>query len=380
MGLMINGQSLRDGASGVRTYVERLADELAKQSDIDLVVLIDGLPTRMDMSQSRQNEAPWVPKTGAFYQTASKVVPLSAKKMARDLLSRYRRLPFKDWLYHEPNHVFIRHSGPKVLTVHDLSCLRYPEFHPPARVQYFNRYLTRSIKAADHIITPSNAIREEVIEHFSIDEDRITAVHLGVDIVEHKNFVDTKPPPQPYLLVVGAIEPRKNIGLVIEAFGKLPQRIKSEWKIVHAGPTGWRNDELRPEIQRLQEQGAWVELGVVSPVELSDLYRNAGFLAYPSIYEGFGLPPLEAMARGCPAIVSDLPVFREVCGDAVSYCAVNDAEHLASQMELLMDSPRHRAELVAKAELHWSKYRWAETAKQTLEIYTDVGSNALTCS
>ena len=204
-------------------------------------------------------------------------------------------------LYHEPNFVPVRTHLPTVVTVHDLSVLRHPEWHPAERVRMYERDFARGIAAAKHVIVVTNAVRNEVIADLGLPPERVTAIHWGIG----DEFRPQSPagihavrarlglPPR-FLLYVGTIEPRKNVRTLLRAFCDLPPAVREACPLVLAGGWGWKAEPERELFAAAQLLGVR-HLGYVADADLPALYGAADALLYPSFYEGFGLPPVEMM-------------------------------------------------------------------------------------
>lgn len=372
--LMLNGQALKDGASGIRTYVARLVAALGEEIEFEVMVLQNGRPVPLhQLIDNATSTHAASSNVRPFYQMLKKNVPVVVKNAVYQSRSSWSRRPLRGWLYHEPNHIMMAHKGKSIVTVHDLSTLRFPEFHPPERVALFQKHLQRSIERAQHVITVSNTIKQEIIERFELPDNQVTAIHLGVQlpVVEDQLNSELELPDQ-YLLVVGAIEPRKNIQFLLDAYSALPVESREQLRIVHAGPKGWLNGSINSKIETLIQKGEWLEMGIVSPAVLDHLYHRAWCLAFPSVYEGFGLPLIEAMARGCAVLASEIPVHREVCADGATFFDLTDSEDLTNKIQRLLEDDQSHFELRTRGQQHSCNFDWRTTCSKTFDIYRDV--------
>jgi alpha-1,3-rhamnosyl/mannosyltransferase len=304
-------------------------------------------------------------------------------------LPRRRRImrPFRSWqarqtlrssLVHGPNYFLPASAEGGIITVHDLSVFRYPETHPAERVRAFERQFTHSMQRAAHIITDTETIRREVIETFSISQDAITAIPLGVD----PRFAPRGAPtlhqlglaPGAYGLCVSTLEPRKKIAELIRAWEDLPDGLRSRFPLVLAGGSGWENEALHDEIEKAARQGWLRHLGFVDEQSLSELYAGTALFIYPSIYEGFGLPPIEAMASGVPVIVADSSCLPEVCGDAARYVDPDDVEEFVRSIEDCLTNSEWRDRAIAAGLDRARNFSWARCVDQTMTVYRKVNS------
>ena len=277
-----------------------------------------------------------------------------------------------------PNYSAPKSRVPTVITFHDLSHIHYPETHPPARVAYLNQQLPKSVRQAAIILTDSEFSRQEIVDAFPEVESQIRVVYPGInssvasadadtDLVQ---WLGTDPPP--YFLFLATLEPRKNISRLLAAYTALPDRFRKEHPLYLAGSFGWREPEFSDVLKRLVERGEARILGFVPDALLPALYRHALALVYPSLYEGFGLPPVEAMATGCPVLVSNVTAMPEVCGDAALYCDPLDVSSITDGMQRLADDADLRCRLTTEGQAWAKRYSWDQAASEILEIFHEI--------
>lgn len=286
----------------------------------------------------------------------------------------------KPALYHEPNYLPFDFDGPTVLTVHDLSYLRYPETHPDLRVRIMTKLLPPAIERAAHVLADSEFTRQEVIDEFGIAPDRITTTLLGVsDAFAPRTAAECEAVLQRhglsyrgFTLAVGTLEPRKNLLQVIRAYAALPSRVARRYPLVIVGGAGWKSEMTTTELKALMADGHARQLGFLPEGELPIIYSAARMFVFPSLYEGFGLPAVEAMASGVPVIASDRASLPEVVGAAGITVAPNDIDGMRSAVLRLADDDRecdHRSALgLAQAQT----FSWARCARQTASAYRRV--------
>ncbi len=277
-----------------------------------------------------------------------------------------------------PNYSAPKSRVPTVITFHDLSHIHYPETHPPARVAYLNQQIPKSVRQSAIILTVSEFSRQEIVDAFPEVESRVRVVYPGItpsvasaeaeaDLVR---WLDTDPPP--YFLFLATLEPRKNISRLLASYAALPDRIRKEHPLYLAGSFGWREAEFGDALKHLLDRGEARLLGFVPDALLPALYRRALALVYPSLYEGFGLPPLEAMATGCPVLVADVTAMPEVCGDAALYCDPLDVGSIIAGMRRLAEDEVLRARLAAAGPARAALYTWEAAAAQVLAVMREV--------
>ncbi len=261
---------------------------------------------------------------------------------------------------------------PQVFTLHDLSLKKCRSMHPRERVWFSDLFFDRRIKHASHIITVSEYIRSEIVEELHVPAHKVTAIHEAPDPFFYprgEEKIDATLSnlglPGDYLLFVGTLEPRKNISLLIKALAELEKDIP----IVLAGWKGWGE---KPWREKAREAGLDKQIyapGYIDEESLACLYSGALALVYPSLYEGFGLPVLEAMSCGCPVICSNVASLPEVAGDAALLIDPSDAEDLANAMDMLVGDSLLRSELIKKGLQRAEFFNWQKTAEQTLEVF-----------
>jgi alpha-1,3-rhamnosyl/mannosyltransferase len=249
--------------------------------------------------------------------------------------------------------------------------------HPANRVEAFERLFASSLERAAQVITDAETVRQELIRTFALPADRVSVAPLGVD----QRFRPRQPSevmaslacwglqPGGYGLSVAAFEPRKKIAELIEAWARLHPATRTRFPLVLAGAVGWRNDRLHLQIERAQAEGWLKHLGFVEEALLPQLYAGARLFVYPSIYEGFGLPPIEAMASGTPVIVSNRSCLPEVCGDAARFIDPDDADGFTAALEESLNDERWQAQMVLKGLHHASRYTWESCISDTVAVY-----------
>ena len=286
-------------------------------------------------------------------------------------------------LVHGPNYFLPRFAETGIITVHDLSVFRFPETHPAERILAFEREFLSSLARAAHIITDTETVRRELIESFAVRPDRVTAVALGVDPSFRPMSVEALAPalagwglePKHYGLCVSTLEPRKKISELLAAWRSLPKPLRDTYPLVLCGGAGWRNEQLRREIDVGVAEGWLRHLGFVDETLLPQLYAGASLFVYPSIYEGFGLPPVEAMASGIPTMVSCHSCLPEVCGDAARYIDPNDPDGFAAALECNLTDHIWQEGSIDRGLARARQFSWDDCVDRTVEIYRKVASS-----
>jgi len=292
------------------------------------------------------------------------------------------RRGLKSSLIHGPNYFLPSFAETGVITIHDLSVFRYPETHPADRVLEFEREFERSLARAAHVITDTETVRAELIDSFSVQPDQVTAVPLGVDQSFRPHAAQALEPvfrawglePGKYGLCVSTLEPRKKISELLAAWRRLPRATRNSYPLVLCGGAGWRNETLRRQVEDGVAEGWLRHLGFVPEALLPQLYAGAAIFIYPSIYEGFGLPPLEALASGVPVMVSSHSCLPEVCGDAARYFDPDDAEGFSAAIAQNLADEEWRAESLHRGLDRARQFSWDRCIDGTVAIYRHVGS------
>lgn len=281
-------------------------------------------------------------------------------------------------LYFEPNFIPVKIRAKKIVTtVHDFSFRLFPEAHPKDRIQYFEKHFSKNIRRCDRIITDSVYIKSEAEELLGLPDNMITPVHLGVDHDVFKNYPREALEsckrefglPEKFILFVGTREPRKNLGRLVQAYAELPDPVQREFSLVLVGPRGW--GESDPARGKKLANRVMV-LDYLDTQKLALAYNLASALAYPSLYEGFGLPPLEAMACGCPVVVSNVAALPEVCGDAAVYVDPNDTQSIAAGMQRVLSDETLRSDLIERGLRRAKNFTWEKTARETLKVFDEI--------
>jgi glycosyltransferase involved in cell wall biosynthesis len=287
---------------------------------------------------------------------------------------------FEDYVFHGPNFYLPPFAGRSVATIHDLSPYLWSQSHPPERVRYMQAEIELSLERASALITDTEFTRQEVAKFFSWPLDKIFAVPLA-SAPEFKPmpFEELKPAlaslglvPVGYTLFTGTVEPRKNIDVLLDAYASLPLTLRLKWPLVIAGYRGWSNDALYSRIRTAENEGWLRYLGFVPYDLLPRLMAGASLFVYPSLYEGFGLPVLEAMACGVPVVCSNASTLPEVTGLAAALHDPNDVDGLAVLIRAGLEDDGWRKSARAAGLVQAAKFSWQRCTQQTLNVYQTV--------
>ncbi len=274
-------------------------------------------------------------------------------------------------------------NRPYILTVHDILFEDYANYFPPSQVLSFMASFRFSVTRASHIITISEFTRNRLLDLYRLSASSVTVSHLGVGrefqpagLPNIKAVREKYGIRGPYVLAVGNLHPRKNIRRLGEAFLRVVESEEfKEFQLVLVGKKTWRADRVLQPLEPLMDQGRVLLTGYVPDEDLPALYSGATVFAYPSLFEGFGIPPLEAMACGTPVIAGKTTSLPEVCGEAARWVDPYDIDSLALGLRDVMSSPNYRAELAELSKVQASRFSWDKTADLTLEAYTKAMSS-----
>ncbi len=277
-------------------------------------------------------------------------------------------------LFHSTDSTAPRLLGiPTVVTVHDLAFARFPETVKGMNRLYLSRMVEASVDRAAAVIADSEFTKSEVLSLLHLAANRVRVIHLGVEAVFQPAPEGTPPPrpfgwSEPYILAVGTLEPRKNLGMLLDAFAMVRGQLPGH-RLVIVGSADFGAGPLSARLRALGLGSAVRLVGSISDADLAAVYRAAEFLVYPSKYEGFGLPPLEAMACGTPVLAARAASIPEVAGDAALLFDPDNTEELAAKMAYLAGAAARRQEMRSKGLERAAAFRWETAARSTREVY-----------
>jgi glycosyltransferase involved in cell wall biosynthesis len=286
-------------------------------------------------------------------------------------------------LYFSPHFAGIPRNGfnKQVVTIHDLVFLKYPEHRGTKLSRYYLKRTKIAIEKSDKIIAVSLSTKKDLIELLQVPKEKIQVIYEGADdnfrviadarttTLRTKKYVDLK---TKYILSVGNLEPRKNLSVIIKAFSLLPLNLQQQYKIVFVGGKGWNNQELAQTIDDYNLSGKIIFTGYVPDKDLPYLYNRAAVFIYPSLYEGFGLPVLEAMSCGTPVITSNLSSLPEIVGRAGILVNPKNEQELAGAIKNILERPKMALSMKKKGLLQAKKFSWQKAAKETLKVFKKV--------
>jgi glycosyltransferase involved in cell wall biosynthesis len=355
----IDGTPLLGARTGVAAMVESLVARLHARDDTDVVAYAVSGRMRLD------GAVPNGVRTGRWRLPA---------KAAWWCWERGDGPRIEHWtgpvdVVHGTNYVGPPAACPVLVTVHDLTFLHYPEMCT-ADTRRFPRLIRHAISRGAHVHVPSDFVRGEVLDAFDIEPARVTRIHQGLEPGPPGDAARgrSRAGASAYILAVGTVEPRKNLPVLVRAFDALASR-HDEVALVIAGPDGWGAGELHAAARDAKAADRIRRLGYVDPAARADLLAGAALFAYPSVYEGFGFPPLEAMAAEVPVVAGATGTLVEVLGDAAVFADPGDVDALADALARTLDDADLRARLVDRGRRRAAAYRWDITVDAMLDLY-----------
>lgn len=371
----INATALLSPRTGIGQYVYHLGREFLADETLS--------PSFFYASKWENSlRAEHLPNISAIKTRIQRFLPASYE-LARWVMQRRFSSGLTDLglsLYHEPSYLAYRFPGPTVVSAHDASWIRFPQAHPVDRLRALERHFPRSLDVASAVLTDCEFIKREMIELFGVPPEKVFAVPLGVSSAFFpRNERDCSKTLAchgldfgRYILSVGTLEPRKNIPALIDAYSMLPAALQQRYPLVMVGMRGWLSSGLEARMQRLVEKGVVKPLGYVPDAEMPVLYSGAAAFAFPSLYEGFGLPPLEAMACGVPVVCSESSSLPEVVGDAGLLVAPHDVGAISDALRRILEDRDFANKLVERGVQRAARFTWKRTAEQTIDVYRRV--------
>lgn len=352
--------------AGIGQYILRLTDALASLDHKNEYYLFQSRKdrTRLVQAPNFHRRVLWTPSHHRFERLA-----MSAEM-----------LPHPLDVFHSPDFIPPRKLlAPNVITIHDLAFLLYPRFLTPAAARYYGQ-IDPASRSAAHVIAVSQSTKRDITRLLGVPDENVSVIYEAASVVarpmekgEAKRHVREKfGITDEFILFVSTIEPRKNLPTLLAAYSRLRTVYKNNARLVVAGHKGWLTEEVDQAIEKYQLADKVCFLGSVPSSELAYLYNAARVFALPSFYEGFGLPPLEAMTSGTPVIVSNVSSLPEVVGDAGLLVDPNDVEGWTVALHRVLTDDALCAEMSAKGLARAAKFSWERAARETLNVYKKV--------
>jgi len=355
--------------AGIGQYILRLIEALATlHSDDDSFVVLQSRKDTASIINANgfQRKSLWTPSHNRFEQLT---LSFEVSRLGLDLL-------------HSPDFIPpFKRNCKSVITIHDLAFLLYPHFLTKESARYYGQ-IDQAWRNTDHIIAVSEATKQDSIKMLGVPEHKITVIHEAANPIyrpmpkeESRHHAKQKfKLDNDFILFVSTIEPRKNLPGLLQAYRRLRDDYKRTETLVLVGGNGWLWEEVYETVDRLDLKQHVAFLGHVYSNDLVYLYNAARLFVHPAFYEGFGLPPLEAMSCGVPVIVSNTSAFPEVVGDAGIMVNPQDIDGLTVAMWRALTEEEIRQDMISKGLKRAQTFSWEQAARQTLQVYRKIGN------
>lgn len=375
MKVIIQTNSIKYPLTGIGRYTYELAKNLPLQIGIDNIKyfhgwkFIENLDTTRDLSSGNT--------------TLTKRIEIKSYLLAKifylvfPLIQGLNLKRYKDYIYHGPNYYLPYCLSKSVVTIHDLSMFSWSWCHPSGRVGILQRAINYSVKNASMLITDSEFVRQELAQLYSLPLEKIVSVPLAagnefkvrtneqvITILDKYNLHF-----KGYGLFVGTIEPRKNIKTLLVAYKKMPLDIRLRFPLLIIGYKGWESEDIHSSMQQAEAESWLKYIGYVEADDLPYIYSGARLFIFPSLYEGFGLPVLEAMASGVPVVCSNSSSLPEVVGSAAAMCDPENINEFTRLITIGLLDGKWRTQAIEAGLTQSKKFSWERCAKETAEVY-----------
>ncbi|MGL4223111.1 MAG: glycosyltransferase family 4 protein [Shewanella sp.] len=377
MKVILSVEPIRFPLTGIGRYTWELASALQQTSAIDHLTFFSGrrfiseLPTAQESAAKSHSLKRWVQSSHLASEAYRLLMPFLRKQVLKG---------HEDFLYHGPNFFLPPFAGKKVATFHDLSPFTWSQCNTPQRIRFIQKECLNTLATADALITDSLYNRQELADYFNWPIERIFAVPLACSadfqprssalcqvVLQRYNLSY-----QGYSLYVGTIEPRKNLSVLLDAYSRLPLATRRRYPLILTGYQGWQNELIMEKINLAQQQGWARYLGFLPAADLPILFSGAKAFCFPSLYEGFGLPVLEAMASGVPVVCSHSSSLPEVVGEAGLMCDPQDTVKFSELLLTSLEDDIWRSQAIINGLLQSQQFSWQRCAAQTLAVYQKV--------
>lgn len=390
MRVLFNAVASLKPKTGIGHYIENLHQNLATLQADNEIILFPGPLARKFIRRLYRPATPHAPnaqsgspngRVNPLKRWLSRSIRFTERVGVGYLRHSLRVLSDRQefHLYHEPNYIPWQCNLPTIATIHDLSVLLYPEWHPQERVKYFETHFFQGLERCEHLIADTEFVRGEIIRKLGVPEHRVTTVHLGVrqtfqpmsheELMPFLQELGLKPG---YFLHVGTLEPRKNLLMLMQAFCDLPGKLREQHPLILIGGWGWRNENIRAYFESTARHAGVLHFGYVPENSMPAIYNGARTLLFPSHYEGFGFPPLEMMACGGSVLASTAGSVREILPQRRRSIEPLDLEGWREAIrEIALDDDCWRQSRHGVRE-HAKSFTWQQCAANTWNVYENV--------
>lgn len=375
MKIIISTDSIKFPVTGIGRYALELINNLKANPEVDAIKYLSGFKVVDDLPALVNS--PSISASKLKKQLRNSRLVSDIYRLTVPVLKSYALKSYTDYIFHSPNYYIPPGHKKSCTTFHDLSIFHFPEYHPKGRVHLMRKELHSSVSRAKILLTDSNFTKNEVSDFFDFDPERIVVAPLA----SSGDFLPRKEKQCQQVLekyglaygqftfFAGTIEPRKNIKNLLLAYQKLPLEMSLRFPLVISGYQGWESEELH-RLFDIGSQRGWIKyLGYTDQQSLSVLFSACRAFLFPSRYEGFGLPVLEAMAAGTPVITSNVSSLPEVAGDAGLMVDPDDVDQLTQYISEIILNDSLRTELIDRGFLQNAKFSWVNCARETIKAY-----------
>lgn len=362
--ILLNGLHYESNGAGISKYNEMLLMTFIKENyDVDILVRGEFKNKLFSPNLIFADKSIGGSKDRILYEQLKAI----------NLYKKYDLIHFPD--YATP----VLYKGAKVATIHDMAMHTMRDKYTIVQNLTKNMLLQNTINFADKLICVSQFAKRELLYYYPKLENKIRVIYEGIyipkpeigtmdeiNVLNKYHILKCK-----YILCVGTIAPHKNIKKLVQAFSNITKKIP-QYKLVIAGKKGWMYRDFFEEVKRLNLQDKVVFTDFISNFGLEVLYKNADLFVSVSLYEGFGFPPLEAMGRNLPVLISNIEVFKEICGSSAMYCNPNEIDDISSKMLQILNDKNTQKELAKKGKERVNMFDWKKSAKETYNLYLEV--------
>ncbi|AUQ24167.1 glycosyltransferase family 4 protein [Dickeya zeae] len=379
MKVIVSTDSIKYPLTGVGRYTFELIQALQKLNALDEMLFLKKMTIRNEIlfseGKHKGNEM------GGFFSFLKRnKLLIDAVSTIFPLMQGIALRNNRDYIYHSTAYYLPAFHERSIATFHDISNFTCPQYHPDERIRYMSKRLASSMERASCIITVSEFTKSELVRFCNYPESKIHVTPLACGDEFHPRTMDDVAPLlrrlglswNKFTLYIGSIEPRKNIGALLDAYEKLPLLIRRNYPLVLCGFKGWKSQDLHERFSKAEQQGWLKYLGFVEQENLPLLYSAARIFVFPSHYEGFGLPVLEAMASGIPVVCSNAASLPEITGDAALQSEPDDIDLLSLNIHKALVDEAWRAIAITRGFLRAERFSWSRCAKETISVYNIV--------
>ena len=379
MKIYIEGTPLFQKRSGIGQYTKRLIDALAAIDSKSQYTVFSLL-----FAGKRRPESPLEPRQNVGYRFVRFIPGRVYSKLMKARFAPPINLLLGSQadIYLFPNFVAWPLAGKQRIwsVIYDLSYIKASDYADEKNRRFMHKFVGETVERSEKIITISDNSKNELIEYYKISPERITVINPAIDHKEYypRTDKDTRQVKKKfningkYVLYTGTIEPRKNINGIMDAYENLPATLREEYTLVLAVGKGWLDGAIHARLEELKDLDI-VLTGYVADEDMPSLYSGASLFVFPSFYEGWGMPPLEAMACGVPVITSNNSSLPEVVGDAGIMVDAHDTDELSKQIARVLTDKKLATEMVKKGLKQAQKFSWEKSAKKLHELIEQVG-------